>query len=91
MLADDQGVALAATLAGYTTTGALRSLVDLIDDIEPYGAQDRQGPGLDPLPPLSGGSLLVDILLWASADLAQARQRAELVEAVLVGSGSPSS
>ncbi len=88
VLADDQGAALAATLAGYTTTGALRSLVDLIDDIEPYGAQDRQGPGLDPLPPLSGGSLLVDILLWASADLAQARQRAELVEAVLVGSGS---
>lgn len=88
VLAADQGAALAETLASYTTTGALRSLIDLIDDIEPYGAQDRRGPGLEPLPPLSGGALLVDILLWASADLAQARERAGLVEAVLAGSGS---
>lgn len=88
VLADDQGAGLAAALTGYATTGALRSLVDLIDDIEPYGAQDRMGPGLDPLPPLSCGTLLIDILLWASGDLREAQARAGRVEAVLINSAS---
>jgi len=88
VLADDQGAALATALASYSTSGALRSLVDLIDEIEPYSEQDRRGPGLDAVPSLPTSSLLVDIIIWASADLAQARQRAELVESVLAGSGS---
>jgi len=69
VLADDQGAALAATLDGYAASGALRSLVDLIDEIEPYSEQDRRGPGLDAVLPLPAGSLLVDIVIWASADL----------------------
>ncbi len=88
VLTDDQGVALAATLETYAESGAERSLVDLIDDIEPYSAQDRRGPGLDAVPPPAGTSLLVDVTIWASADLAQARQRALLVESVLTDSGS---
>ena len=89
VLAEDDAAALSGTLAGYAATGAMRSLVDMLEAIEPYGPQDRRGPGLDSLPPATDGYLLVDILIWPSADLTQAQQRAGLVEAVLARFEAP--
>ncbi|MGH3719641.1 MAG: S8 family serine peptidase [Pseudonocardiaceae bacterium] len=85
VLTEDDGAALAAALAGYTATGALRSLLDLVNDIEPYGPEDRRGPGLDPLPPED--LIRVDISIWASPDYAEAQRRATIVNEVLADAG----
>ncbi|WP_238412984.1 S8 family serine peptidase [Saccharothrix deserti] len=80
VLSNDGTNELAVALAEYARTGALYSLVDLINDIEPYGPEDRRGPGLAPPP---DGQFLVDVIIWPSPDGTEARRRASIVDAVL--------
>lgn len=85
VLSQDNGAALAAALRGYASTGALRSLLDLVDEIEPYGPEDRRGPGLDL--PVPTGYFLVDVSIWASNGFPEAQRRAQIVERVISLSG----
>jgi subtilase family protein len=80
VLSDDGTNALAAALSSYTTAGTLPSLVNLIDDIEPYGPDDRRGPGLASPP---DGQFVVDIVIWPSPTRDEAQRRAAIVDAVL--------
>lgn len=81
VLSSDDGAALTSALNGYTATGGLRSLLDLINDIEPYGPEDRRGPGLTP--PLPSEPFSVDITIWPSGTLREAQRRAGIVDNVL--------
>lgn len=89
VLSRDDAATLASALQGYARTGALRSLIDSIDDIEPYGPEDRRGPGLDL--PLPEGTFAVDITIWPSAEMAEAQRRAEIVDRALALAGGVSS
>lgn len=81
VLADDGGATLNAALVDYRLTGNLRSLINLIENIEPYGPEDRLGPGLSL--PLPTESVLVDVQLWLSANLVEAQARAARLEQVI--------
>lgn len=81
VLSADSGTALAAAIDAYVDNGSLRSLLDLIERIELYGAEDRRGPGLDQLP--KTGPVQVDVKIWAADSFAQATTRADVVRAVL--------
>ncbi len=86
VLADDQGTALSQAIGHYIRTGDLRSFFNLIDDIEPYGSEDRLGPGIDEL--LTGyvGVQTVDVSIWPAGTLQEAQARVRTVEAVLARS-----
>jgi hypothetical protein len=60
----------------------LSSLFGMIDDIEPYGAEDRRGPGLPAVEDVVE-PLLVDVVLWPSPDFAESRRRIANVQAVV--------
>ncbi|MFJ8960549.1 S8 family peptidase [Lentzea sp. NPDC102401] len=85
VLSSDEGATLGAALRRYTSAGTLSSLLDLIEDIEPYGPEDRRGPGL--ALPLPAGSFLVDIEIWPSGSYQEAQRRAGVVETVIPISG----
>ncbi len=57
-----------------------------LEGIEPYGPEDRRGPGLESLP--QHEPILVDIIIWAASDRAEAQSRAAVVDEVLSRSGS---
>lgn len=80
VLASDDAAALDSMLGAYTANGTQRSLVNLIDDFEPYGPEDRRGTGLDPVPTTP---TRVDITLWPSGSFPEAERRAGIVDAVL--------
>jgi hypothetical protein len=80
---------LLAALSRYTSAadamGAaapLSSLFGMIEDILPYGAEDRRGPGLPPTDEIEA-RLLVDVILWPSADFAESGRRIANVRAVV--------
>ncbi|SNR93686.1 Subtilase family protein [Haloechinothrix alba] len=83
VLSDDQGDALAQAIERYRRTGDLRSFFDLIDDIEPYGPEDRRGPGLDEIGQSFTGRQVVDIGLWVASDWDEANARVHVVETIL--------
>lgn len=92
VMADDGAYTLDNALRQYTNTGSLRSFFNLIDNIEPYGPQDRRGPGIDELASRierveAGAIHTVDVGLWPSGDLAEATRRFEILEAVLTEAG----
>lgn len=87
VLAEDQGDALGQAIERYRRTGDLRSFFALIDDIEPYGPDDRRGAGLDDLGDRFPGRQVVDTGLWAAGDLREANARVGVVEAVLDRTG----
>lgn len=82
VLTEDAGAAFAGAVERYRQTGSLRSLMNLISDIEPYGIADRRGPGLENLKPYMGLRTF-DVAIWPSTDGAQAQARVAVVEAVL--------
>lgn len=84
VLASDDAAAFDAALTAYLGDGTQRSLIDLVDDLEPYGPLDRRGPGLEQLP---SPPTRVDITLWPSGDFAEAERRAGVVDAVLSARG----
>lgn len=84
VLAGDQGAALDEALELYVRTGNLRSFFNQVDDIEPYGPDDRTGPGVDPLTS-STTVVVVDVSVWASGNYQEASQRAGLLESIVNG------
>jgi hypothetical protein len=88
VLADDGGVAFSKALESYAAgedvdggSGPLKSLYNNIDLIEPYGPNDRRGPGMDDLP--AQGPILIDVTIWPSETYPEAVERADLLALVL--------
>src|SRR5712691_2493669 len=69
-------------LAGLRGASAFNDLVDIIEDIEPYGPDDRAGFGLDEVPEEPGAEL-VDIRIWPSRDWRESEGRLAQIQAVL--------
>ncbi len=88
VLADDQGSALSQAIERYIRTGDLRSFFNLIDDIEPFGVEDRRGPGLDGLGTAFTGMRMVDVSIWPASTLPEAQSRVETIESILEQSAS---
>lgn len=62
------------------------SFFNQIDDIEPYGADDRTGPGISDLLTGFTGTTVVDVAVWPSGTYPEVPQRrATLVESVVEG------
>lgn len=87
VLTDDQGSSLAADLDKYAKTGSLKSFFDLVKDIEPYGPEDRMGPGLEEIGLEYTGQRTLDVAIWPSGKVQEAQDRATTVEAVVERSG----
>ena len=85
VLAGDQGAALDHALQRYVQNGTLRSFFNQIDDIEPYGPEDRTGPGIRDLGISPSDTNLVDVAVWASGTYEEAQRRAQVVESVVEG------
>lgn len=86
VLAEDAGAALASAIEQYRRTESLRSLMDIINDIEPYESVDRRGPGLEDAAPYVGLQTF-DLTIWPSSDAAHALARAEVIENILAARG----
>ncbi|WP_300646066.1 S8 family peptidase [Nocardioides sp.] len=86
VLAEDQGTQLDAAIQRYVRTGELRSFFNLIDDFEPYGPEDRMGPGLEDLVGGYDGVRTLDVTIWPSGSFDQAQARTRTVEGVLARS-----
>jgi hypothetical protein len=83
VLADDQGSAFSAAIERYTRTGDMRSFFNMIEDIEPYGPDDRRGPGVDsPATPFAG-TRVFDVSIWPASSLRDAQSRVETIVAIL--------
>jgi len=88
VLADDHGEALDEAIQKYIQNGTLRSFFNQINDIEPYGPEDRTGPGLADIDWTRSGTTIVDVSVWPSGSYQEAQRRAEIVESVVTGSNS---
>ncbi len=86
VLAEDGGAAFASAIEHYRRTASLRSLMDVISDIEPYDSADRSGPGLEDAAPYKGLRTF-DVAIWPSSDAAQAQARVAIVAVVLESRG----
>lgn len=87
VLSEDEGRALSTAIERYASAGDQRSFFDAVDGIEPYGPDDRQGPGLENLN-WGSGSVIVDISVWPSDDYSEAVRRMKVVESVLSVDGA---
>jgi hypothetical protein len=85
VLSSDQGATLADAIQRYVRTGELRSFFNQIDDIEPYGAADRSGPGIAELSPGFTGTTVIDVSIWPSGTLAEAQRRTGIVVEIVTG------
>lgn len=83
VLSTDQGTALDQAVDRYIRKGELRTFFNQIDDIEPYGAADRTGPGIADLDGGHNGENDVDVIIWPSATHAEAQRRSSLVEEIV--------
>ncbi len=83
VLSSDSGASLDTAIQRYTRSGELRSFFNQINDIEPYGADDRTGPGIEEFRSISAGALVVDVLIWPSGSINEARRRAGNVEEIV--------
>ena len=85
-LVKDEGVALQSAIDDYSRTGNLRSLMSMFNDIERYGREDRNGPGLADLD--WKNPAIVDIKLWPSDNMQEATRRFDIVQGTIYqGSG----
>lgn len=84
-MSEDNGTALSAAISNYSSRGALHTFFNAVNDIEPYGPDDRRGAGVRDLTGFSG-TIVVDVALWAASNHAEAVQRASTVESVLASS-----
>lgn len=81
---------LLATLERYSAAAdqedaraEFASIFGAIEAFEPYGPEDRRGPGLDQGAAIEGPTV-VDVRIWPSAGWAEASQRVEKVREVVV-------
>ena len=79
---DPEATTFQEAIQAYERSDEGKSVFALIDDIEPYGPDDRRGPGLEPDQALTF-PLLVDIHLWPASSGPQARERLASVRAVV--------
>jgi len=79
---DENATSFRGALDAYRSSDQGRSFFALVKDIEPYGPDDRRGPGLEPDQVLAF-PLLVDIPLWPAPSGPQARERLASVRAVV--------
>lgn len=79
---DENASSFRSALDAYRSSDQGRSFFALIKDIEPYGPDDRRGPGLEPDQVLTF-PLLVDIHLWPASSGPEARERLESVREVV--------
>ncbi|HEY1698807.1 MAG TPA: S8 family peptidase [Trebonia sp.] len=93
VLAHDDGAALGEALDRYAAgpdeegaKGPLYTLFDRVDAIEPYGPDDRRGPGLGDLDP-SDSQFTVDVSMWPADDWDEGQRRAGIVENVVSRAG----
>lgn len=63
--------------------GPLSSFFDLVDSIEPYGVEDRRGPGIPTDLAVIEGTLLVDATIWPAPDADEVLRRLDEVRRVL--------
>ena len=84
VLAEDDGAALSEAIEQYTKTGELGSFFNLVDDIEPYGPEDRRGPGIDTLLNGYSGKRIVDVSIWPAASNSESSARIQTLETVLL-------
>jgi Subtilase family len=82
VLAEDQGRTLTTAIDRYAVTGDQRSFFDAVEDIEPYGPDDRCGPGLEDTKSLTG-THTVDVSVWPSGNYEEATRRVGIVVSVL--------
>jgi hypothetical protein len=89
VMARDEGDELAAALGRYSNgadeegaRGPLYTLFDRVEAIEPYGPEDRRGPGLDGLDS-SAEPYVVDVSIWPSDDWEEAQRRSNVVTGVI--------
>lgn len=89
VMAHDEGRELADALGRYSggpdadgAKGPLYTLFDRVEAIEPYGPEDRRGPGIGELDP-SAQPHVVDVSIWPSEDWDEAQRRADVVLAVI--------
>src|SRR5262249_38770244 len=85
VMVHDEGDALEAALARYSggpdqdgAKAPLYTFFDRVDAIEPYGPDDRRGPGLDDLDPAFQPHV-VDVSIWPSDTWDEAQRRANVV------------
>ncbi|WP_419854371.1 S8 family peptidase [Candidatus Poriferisodalis sp.] len=87
----DDGDDLARVLEDYTQAALtadegvavpLQSLIDKIEDIEPYGREDRLTQEVAAVLQRGSGPHTVDVLVWPSAVISEARRRLEEVQVV---------
>ena len=87
VLSSDRGASLENAIQRYVRTGELRSFFNQIDDIEPYGPQDRSGPGIGEIEADFSGTTVVDVIIWPSGAYSEAVRRAAVVESVITQNG----
>jgi hypothetical protein len=63
--------------------GEGRSFFNLIEAFEPYGPDDRRGPGIPGDLAAYGEPLIVDVVAWPSADAAEAERRLRNIRLVM--------
>lgn len=81
---DEQATTFKGALRAYQLSEAGKSVFALIDDIEPYGPDDRRGPGVGEHE-MPAFPLLVDIHLWPAPSRPEAQERLDAVRAVVGG------
>ena len=79
---DENATNFRGALEAYRRSEQGRSFFGLIKDIEPYGPEDRRGPGLEPDQTLTF-PLLVDIHLWPASSGPEAAERLASVRVLL--------
>ena len=83
ILSTDGGTELESVLSSYIESGELQSFINSINDIEPYGRQDRAGSGINELGTSFGEQQIVDILIWPSSNSTEAARRSGIVQSVV--------
>ena len=79
---DENATTFRAALETYRRSARGKSVFELIDDIEPYGPEDRRGPGIESGQALTF-PLLVDVHLWPASTGVEARERLAAVRTLL--------
>lgn len=87
LLASDDPMQLREELGRYAQSSDLRSFFELVDEILPYGREDRRDPGLPAEGEAFEGGLVVDAIAWPSPDRREAERRLGNMRAAVEAGG----